>query len=207
MVYLTDQHLILRLIIMISAFTANLGSSFRQLAMQSGLFLVFFLLEPASYLRILKALRFLLSFLAAYWLMATLLGQPFLLMSLFSLRLLFFLLLSVYTFSHLSIARVLHDCSFLLKYRIGNLLIQYILATILFINSFRIHWQNAAKEQDIDLSKRFFLSIKLCHQDLASIATQVENAILNEQSYAAARPASSLIGIALLTMMALLGAL
>lgn len=203
---LTDQHLLLRLTIMLVAFTGNLGSSFKQLLIQSALFLLFFLLEPASYLRLLHALRFILSFLTAYWLIATLLGTPFPTMLLFSLRLLFFIIVSVYTFSHLTLPRVLHDTSFLLKYRWGNALIQYLLATILFIQSFQQHWTASQTEFKHDLSARFWHSLKTCNRDTASISQKVEASIRDEQSYAEAKPASSLLGLTFLCLLILLGA-
>lgn len=204
---LTDQHLILRLIIMLVAFSGNLGSSFRQLILQSALFLLFFLLEPAAYLRLWQAFRFILRFLTAYWLIATLLGTSFPTMLLFTTRLLFFIIVSVYTFSHLSLPRVLHDTSFLLKYRWANLLIQYLLATILFIQSFKKHWAAAQAEFKHDLSARFWHSLKTCNRDTELIGQQVEAAIRDEQSYALAKPASSLMGLTFLCLLIILGAL
>lgn len=204
---LTDQHLLLRLTIMLVAFSGNLGSSFRQLILQSTLFLLFFLLEPAAYLRLWQAFRFILSFLTAYWLVATLIGTPFPTMLLFSLRLLFFIIVSVYTFSHLSLPRVLHDTSFLLKYRWANQLIQYLLATILFIQSFKKHWTAAQAEYKHDLSARFWHSLKTCNRDTELIGQQVEAAIRDEQSYALAKPASSLLGLTFLCLLIILGAL
>lgn len=204
---LTDQHLLLRLTIMLVAFTGNLGSSYKQLLIQIALFLLFFLLEPAAYLRLLQALRFILSFLTAYWLIATLIGTPFPTMLLFSLRLLFFIIVCVYTFSHLSLPRVLHDTSFLLKYRWGKLLTRYLLATILFIQSFNQHWATSQAEFKHDLSARFWHTIKTCNRDTASISHKVEAAIRDEESYAAAKPASSLLGLSFLCLLILLGAL
>ncbi|HPV15031.1 MAG TPA: hypothetical protein PL126_05220 [Candidatus Cloacimonadota bacterium] len=203
---LTDQHLLLRLIIMLVAFTGNLGSSFRQLILQSALFLLFFLFEPAAYLRLWQAFRFILSFLTAYWLIATLIGTPFPTMLLFTMRLLFFVIVSVYTFSHLTLPRVLHDTSFLLKYRWANLLIQYLLATILFIQSFKKHWSASQIEYKNDLSARFWHSLKSCNLDTEIIGQKVEAAILDEQSYALAKPASSLLGLTFLCLLIILGA-
>lgn len=204
---LTDQHLLIRLSIMLFAFAGSLESSFRQLLLQTALFLLFFLLEPATYLRVWRAFKFILSFLAAYWLMATLLGTPFPTMLLFSLKLLFFLIISVYTFSHLSFARVLHDTSFLLKHRWAKLLIQYLFATALFVQSFKTHWLESHSEYKNDLSARFWHSFKACNEDTLIISQKVDSATQNEQSYAHAKPASSLIGLSFLCLMVILGAL
>lgn len=202
---LTDQHLYLRLLIMLMALVGNLGSSLRQLLLQIALFLLFSLLDLHSLSRLLRALKLIISFLAAYWLFATLLGTPFPTMLLFSLRLVFFAQVSVYTFSHLSIPRVLHDCSSLLKYHWGRGLILYLSATVMFTKTFRHRWMLEA-DSDMSLGDRFSKASHASLEDGDAIAARLEAALADPDSYRSATPASGLIGLALLSLMVLIGA-
>ncbi len=203
---LTDQHLYLRLLILLMALVGNLGSSLRQLLLQSGLFLLFSLLDVHSFGRLIKALRLILVFLAAYWLFATLLGTQFPVMLLFSVRLVFFAQVSVYAFSHLSLPRTLHDCSALLRYHWGRGLITYLAATVLFIQGFHRYWSQSGNSGDTTLSDRFMNVSKACLADGDTIATRLDEAMANPSVYQDAKPASNLIGLALLTLMVLVGA-
>lgn len=200
----TDQHLFLRLLIMLMALAGNLGASFRQLALQILLFLLFFLFDLPAFRRLLRALRVIMMFLAAYWLFATLLGTDFPLMILFSLKLIFFAQISVYTFSHLSIPRVLHDCQWLLHKKWGVSLVFYLAATIMFIQSLHQHF---AMDKTGNLSQRFLKASKATQQEGSQIQIRLDSAMSDPASWADALPASSLTGLVLLSLMAILGAI
>ena len=203
---LTDQHLYLRLLILLMALVGNLGSSLRQLLLQVGLFCFFSLLDVHSLARLFKALRIILVFLSAYWLFATLIGTQFPDMLIFSIRLVFFAQVSVYTFSHLSLPRTLHDCSALLRYHWGRGLITYLAATVLFIQGFQRYWSQSGTPGSSTLSDRFLNVSKACMADGDAIAVRLDEAMADPALYRDAKPASSLIGLALLTLMVLVGA-
>jgi len=203
---LTDQHLYLRMLIMLMGLVGNLNASLRQLLLQMGLFLLFSLLDIHSFARLGRALRLILAFLAAYWLFATLLGTSFPIMLLFSVRLIFFAQLSVYTFSHLKLSRVLHDCQSLTRFAWGRDLLIYLSATLMFIQSFRNHWTSGATGRQSSLAELFMHASKASLAEGESISASLESAVSDPASYRDARPASGLIGLALLSLMVLLGA-
>ncbi|HPN40588.1 MAG TPA: hypothetical protein PKX36_03590 [Candidatus Cloacimonadota bacterium] len=203
---LTDQHLYLRLLILLIALVGNLGSSLRQLLLQIGLFLLFSLLDVHSLFRLVRALRFILVFLAAYWLFGTILCTQFPVMLLFSIRMIFFAQVSVYAFSHLSLPRTLHDCSALLKYPRGRGLLTYLAATVLFVQGFQRHWSQTGNSKGITLTDRFMNVSKACLAEGDAIAIRLDAAMADPSLYQDAKPASGLIGLALMTLMVLAGA-
>lgn len=132
---LAEQHLYLRFVIMIVAISGNLEATMRQIGMQIVLLLVFSLLDISAFSKLLRAVRKILPFLAAYWLFATLTGTPYPEMLLFSLKLFYFLQITVYILSHLDTAKVLADTAGIRRYHWGNSLVYYLLATMLFLKS------------------------------------------------------------------------
>lgn len=132
---LADQHIYLRFVIMIVAIGGIMEATIKQILMQMILMLVFSLLDLSVYAKLLRASRKILPFLAAYWLFATLTGTLFPDMVLFSLKLMCLLQITVYILSHLDTAKVLADTTGLRRFRWGNALIYYFLATMLFLKS------------------------------------------------------------------------
>lgn len=202
---LTDQHFLLRLLIMFIALVGHVNSSLRQVLLQILLFLLFFLLDLPSFARLIRAFRILLMFLAAYWLFATLLGTPFPTMSLFSLKLVFFAQVSVYTFSHLSTPRVVHDLRYLLRKPQGRNLILYFAATVMFIQSLRRHLDELKSSHE-KWPERLYQASKASLAEGPEISSRLETALENPDFCKCAKPASLLIGLVLLTLMVLLGA-
>ena len=203
---LTDQHLMLRLLILLMALVGNLGASFRMLLMQIALFGLFSLLDLTSLKNLRRALRLIIIFLAAYWLFATILNTPFLSMTLFSLKLIFFAQVTVYTFSHLSMPRVLHDCRWLLKRSWGRGLVFYLAATVMFVNSLRSEFLSP-RRKDVPATQRFVDASKASLEQGDHISQNLEAMMADPTLYQDATPAPALIGLALLTLMTFLGAI
>jgi hypothetical protein len=132
---LADQHLYLRLVIMIVALTGNLEATLRQICFQMALLIVFALLDLSVYPKLLRALRKILPFVAGYWLFATLMRTPFPAMMLFTLKLVYFVQVTVYVLSHLDTAKLLRDTARMRRFRWGNAVIYYLLATMLFLKA------------------------------------------------------------------------
>jgi hypothetical protein len=133
---LAGQNLWLRLLILVIALFGALEASPRQLLYYIGLILVFMLLDLSLYPKLLKGLRISLPFFAAYWVFGTLFGILFTDMILFTLKLIFFIGISVYVFGNLTQVQALEDTRWLRRYRWGRGFVRYCLATGLYINAY-----------------------------------------------------------------------
>lgn len=145
---LSGQNLWLRLLILILAFVGAVDATLRQVLALTVLFLLFLLLDVSAFGQIWKALRISLPFFAAYWLFATLFATSFTAAGLFTLKLLLFILVTVYVFGNLSLQRVLHDTKRLRKYRWGEQLVHFFLATGLFIRAYTKYFKRVKIKTD-----------------------------------------------------------
>ena len=133
---LAEQSTWLKLIILIVSFTLGLDASFRQLLWLLGLFLLFFLLDLSVFKKLLVALRRILPFLAGYWVFATLFSVGFPAMLLFSLQILYFLVITVYCVGTIDLMHFIRDTRALQRYQFARRLMHLILATSLFIQKY-----------------------------------------------------------------------
>ncbi|HOC94460.1 MAG TPA: hypothetical protein PK802_00565 [Candidatus Cloacimonadota bacterium] len=133
---LSEQNFWLRIVILILSLMGALEASLKQILGLTVLFLLFLLLDLECYAKILKALRISLPFLAGYWVFATLFGTGFLEMLLFTAKIVFFIVVTVYVFGNLSLRRVLHDTRCLRKTGWGSRLVHFSLATALFLRAY-----------------------------------------------------------------------
>lgn len=113
-----------------------IDASVRQLVWLSAAFLIFMLLDHTLYAKLLRGLRLSLPFFAAYWLFATLFGMEFPATVVFTLRLLLLICVTVFCLGNLSLARVIADTRQFRKFRFGDRLIRYLLATNLYIRGY-----------------------------------------------------------------------
>lgn len=133
---LAEQSTWLKLIVLIVSFTLGLDASFRQLLWLLGLFLLFFLLDLSVFKKLLVALRRILPFLAGYWVFATLFSVGFPAMLLFSLQILYFLVITVYCVGTIDLMHFIRDTRALQRYQLARRLMHLILATSLFIQKY-----------------------------------------------------------------------
>lgn len=133
---LAEQSTWLKLIVLIVSFTLGLDASFRQLLWLLGLFLLFFLLDLSVFKKLLVALRRILPFLAGYWVFATLFSVGFPAMLLFSLQILYFLVITVYCVGTIDLMHFIRDTRSLQRYQLARRLMHLILATSLFIQKY-----------------------------------------------------------------------
>ncbi len=122
--------------LLVLALVGALDASLRQLLALIALFLLFLLIDVTTLPKLLRGLRISLSFLAAYWVFATLFHSPFPDMVLFTLRIILLIIVTVYVFGNLTLQRVLHDTRSLRKHKFGENIVYYALATGLFIRAY-----------------------------------------------------------------------
>lgn len=133
---LAEQNIWLKLIILLIAFSLGLDASFRQLLWLLGLFLLMFLCDLSVFSKLLLALRRILPFMSGYWVFATIFTVQFPDMLLFSLQILYFLVITVYCVGTIDMPHFLQDTGRLQKYHFSRSLINLILATSLFIRKY-----------------------------------------------------------------------
>ncbi len=126
----------LKLIILIIAFSLGFDASFRQLLTSGGIFLLYFLLDLPIFAKLAFALRKIIAFLAGYWIFATLFGVGFPDMLLFSLQIVYFLIITVYCLGTIDIPHFIHDTRRLQRFKPAERLVYLILATSLFIRNY-----------------------------------------------------------------------
>jgi hypothetical protein len=207
---IADQNLYLKLLIMVMALAGNIDASLRQIVMQNALFLLFFLLDISYYGKLLNALGKVLPFFAGYWVFATLLGNPFPLMVLFSLKMVLFMQVSVYVFAKQRIKYILEDTVRLRKRKWGKNLVFYLLATTLFIRAYGRYFSRHKITAGNSLSQVFEVVSGGAKRSFAS-ANVIERCIAVSLAGAGKvtynRSGSGVIGLSLLTLMVLINAI
>ncbi|PKN73657.1 MAG: hypothetical protein CVU50_02790 [Candidatus Cloacimonetes bacterium HGW-Cloacimonetes-3] len=138
---ISGQNLYLKLAIFITGIATGFDSSLRQLLAQIALFMVFLLLEPKLYCRLLSAFRRILPFFAGYWVFATLFAQSFPASILFSVQIIYLLLVTVAVFGELKMNFVASDSQSLRRYSWINSLFFFSFATWLYVQSFFHHYR------------------------------------------------------------------
>lgn len=131
-----NQHLAMKLVIFIIGIATGLEASFLQLAVQSSIFLIFMLLEPQLYGKLLFALRRLLFFLTAYWIFATLFAMDFPVALIFSARIIYLLLVMVAVWGATEKRMLLQQCRCFTKLNAGRKILSYLLSTLYFMREY-----------------------------------------------------------------------
>lgn len=180
---ISAQNLFLKLAIFIIGIATALDSSLRQLVAQIILFCLYLLLQPSLFRHLLKAFRRILPFFAGYWLFATLFGQSFPGSVLFSIQIIYLILVSVAVFAEVSMGALAHDSKWARRNKWVNALFYYCFATMLYLHSFFFHYHelkpNAKTNVMINSLGDVFGAVTA---DTDSIKTEVRN-ILNSDTY------------------------
>ena len=133
---LAEQNTWLKLIILLISFTLGIDASFRQLLWLLALFLVYFLVDFTVFAKLLIAMRRILPFLSGYWVFATIFTVQFPDMLLFSLQILYFLVITVYCVGTIDLFHFMQDTRGLHSFGFARKAIHLILATSLFIQKY-----------------------------------------------------------------------
>ena len=203
------QNLYLRLLIVLLALVGTLEASLRQVGAQIALFLAFLLAEPALLPKLLRGLRLSLPFFAAYWLLATLLGKPFPEMLAFSLKLVFFIIVTVYAFGSLNLDIVLRDTRTLRHTGWGNRLVRFALATALYLRAYASYFAEYKPQGGTSIASLLdcvFAGGAKVYASSEAIAGQLDRALSGPVALAA-RPAADCLALLLLSLSVLIQAI
>jgi hypothetical protein len=176
------QHLAMKLGIFIIGIATGFEASARQLALQCTLFLVFMLFEPQLYAKLLFALRKFLFFLTAYWLFATIFAMDFMASLLFSARILYLLLVMVYTWGSVDKKQLIYQSRICLRFALGRIALSYIISTFYFMREYLNAYRAIPRGESIQsILNRAIDAGQMVHAQSPNIALKVE-ADLNVQS-------------------------
>lgn len=206
---LSGQNLWLRLLILVLAFVGAVDATLRQVLAMTVLFLLFLLLDLSAFGQIWKALRISLPFFAAYWVFATLFATSFTTALLFTLKLLLFIVVTVYVFGNLSLRRVLQDTQRLRRYRWGEQLLRFILATGLFIRAYAKYFKRVQIKTDNSIGAILDKMIAAGRQ-VAESSDVIEaqlNKTMQAQDEVAPGSSANIVSLCLLTCLILVLAL
>lgn len=203
------QNLYLRLLIVLLALVGTLEASLRQVGAQIALFLLFLLAEPDLLPKLARGLRLSLPFFAAYWLFATLLGKPFPEMLVFTLKLVFFIIVSVYSFGSLNLDLVLRDTRALRRTGWGNRLVRFALATALYLRAYAGYFSNNKPQGGTSIASLLdsvFAGGAKVYARSEALAGQLDRALSGPVTLAA-KPAADCLALVLLTLSILIQAI
>jgi hypothetical protein len=185
-----NQHLYLKLAIFVLGISTALEASFRQLGMQSLLVLLYMSLDWTHYIKLSFALRKLLSFLAAYWLLTLFAGIAFPEALLFSGRIIYLILITVAAWGALDLRRLAAQCRWCRNYSVPRLMISFFLSTYLYIQEYFVQYRTLPKSESIAGNlERVIQAGKNVHDRTPHIEKQ-SHSLLSED-YPAAEPAFS----------------
>lgn len=204
------QNVWLKLIILVIAFSLGFDASFRQLLTSSGIFLLYFLLDRTVFPKLLFALRKILLFLTGYWLFATLFGLSFPEMLLFSLQIVYFLIITVYCLGTIDLGHFIHDTRRIRKYRPVERLVYLILATTLFIrNYFTLLGDKKPGKGDsiTEVLGSFALLIKENYAHAVTVEEEIQKSFAEDHAGRKFLSMDNFTGIVFLAILVIAGAL
>lgn len=146
------QNILIKLAIMLIASTSAIVSTQKVLIYLLLSCIIYFLVSPVIYKFILKGIRFLLPFFAAYSLFATVFGIDFVDMLVFILRITILSAFVVFFSVSLYLYRFLEDTQFLKQNLITTVLLTYAIATLLFLRSFVSYYKSIHQNESFKLS-------------------------------------------------------
>jgi hypothetical protein len=207
---LSEQNLWLKLIILVIAFTLGFDASIKQLILLILLFMVYYLLQPSIYNKLLLAMRKVLIFITGYWIIASVFATPFPAMLLFSLQIIYFLVISLYALGTVDTRHFLMDTHRLQKYPLVGKITYTLMASVLFIRSyFALLHERQIKGAD-SLGGVFGAFAELMHQNYLKaheIEEQVEASIGEEVIERSFFSLENFMAMVFLTALVLLGAI
>nr|MDK2850479.1 hypothetical protein [Candidatus Cloacimonadota bacterium] len=200
-----NQHLYLKLAIFVLGISTAFEASFRQLGLQSLLVLIYMSLDWTLYAKLIFALRKLVSFLAAYWLLALFTGISFPDSLLFSAMIIYLIMITVATWGALDLTRLAAQISWCKRYTFSRHVVSYFISTYLYIQEYFRQYKNLPKTESIaGITDRVIQASRNVHQHTHQIEQQTES-ILTED-YPTPEPAVSanLCGMIFLSLLVLL---
>lgn len=130
------QHLYVKLGIFVIGLAAGFEVSLRQLTAQSFLFLIFMALDHTLYFKLFFALKKMISFMAAYWIFATIFAVDYMVTLRFSLQLCYFILIMVFVLGEMDAKALVSQC-LLCKYSPkASKMLSFIMASYLFMQEY-----------------------------------------------------------------------
>jgi hypothetical protein len=182
--------------------------SLRQLAVQTLLFLLYFVAEPYLYAKFIFALRKLLTFLAAYWVFAMLFKVDFPLAGIFTLKIVYLALITVAVWASLDKAVLWAELKPLCKSKICKALLSYSLATWLFLKHYlEIHKAMDKQDSIAGILDKALAAGKQVHDQSADIETKVKQYMHMESSIPQLNYSANLYGLLFLCILVLVNGL
>lgn len=130
------QHLFLKLAIFVICISSGFEVSLRQLAAQALLIFFYISVEPQLFRKLLFALRKLITWFTAYWVFALLFAVEFPVSLMFSIKIIYLVLITVAVWASVDKPRLWADIYPLTRNRYLKSFVSYALATYLFLNGY-----------------------------------------------------------------------
>lgn len=203
-----QQHVLLRLLIFLVSMSTAFEVSLRQLISQTLLFLIYFAAEPLLYGRFIFAVRKLLTFFAGYWVFTLLFKVEFPLAVIFSMKILYLVLITVAVWASLDKARLWSELKPLCNSKICKSLLSYSLATWLFIKRYFELYRGMDRQDSIaGILDKTLLSGKQVYDQSDAIETKVLYYIQNDSPLPRINLRANFYGLLFLCLLVLVNGL
>jgi len=202
-----SQHLYLKLAIFAIGISIALEASLKQLGMQTILLLIYFSFDHRLYHKVLFALIKMLSFFAAYWILAIFAGIEFPQAVIFSSRIVYLILLTVSVWAAINPRRLLGQCIFCRKVKIGQQFTTFFISTYLFIRKYFVMYQALDKSESISgILDRAILAGQKVHAQSSAIEARAEE-LQKTNHHPTPAPAANLYGLTYLCLMVIISSI
>lgn len=199
------QHLYLRLAIFSLGIATGFEASLRQLLTGVALSLLYITVEPELFAKLGFALKKILTFLAGYWVFALLFKIEFPQAVLFSLTIIYLILITVAVWGSLDKRMLLAQCHRLHNFQTGRSLLSFSLTTYFFIKRYFAEYQGLQKQENIagilDRAIRAGLTV---HEGAGAIEDKVQTLLREDYHPPTRQPAANLYGLIFLSLLILL---
>ena len=202
------QHLYLRLAIFSLGIATGFEASLRQLLTQIAFSLLYLIVEPYLYAKLFFALKKLLTFLAGYWLFTLLFKVEFPQALVFSLTIIYLVLITVAAWGSLDKRMILAQCNRLYNFQTGRYLLSFSLATYYFIKRYFAEYQSLESQENIAgiLDRAIKAGLKV-HESAGLIEDRVQTLLREDHPRPSRQPAANLYGLIFLSLLVLLSSI
>lgn len=202
------QHLYLRLAIFSLGIAAGFEASLRQLLTQMLLVLLYLLPEPRLFAKLLFALRKLLTFLAGYWLFALLFKVEFPVAVIFSLTIIYLILITVAAWGSLDKRMLLAQSARCRNFKAGRAVLSFSLATYFFIKGYFAEYQSLEKQESIaGILDRAIIAGQKVHASFSAIEDKVQVLLQTDYPSPTRQTAANLYGLIFLSLLVVISSL
>lgn len=196
------QHLYLKLAIFSLGISTGFEVSLRQLFTQIVLFLLYLLPELQLFAKLGFALRKLLTFLAGYWMFALLFKVEFSQAVLFSLTIIYLILVTVAAWGSLDKDMLLAQSAWCRKFKSGRALLSFSMATYFFIKRYFAQYQSLGGQDSIaGILDRAILAGQKVHESFAAIEDRIQILLQADCPKAPRQAAANLYGLTFLCLL------